>query len=112
MTEYVFDEYSKEARKFANKTLFKLHNIIHEKGTISYYQEKSQLLDKVLNIFIRINSGGTILSYSDLLLSIATAQWETKDAREEIISFVDEINSIGDGFNFNKDFVLKSCLVL
>src|SRR5690554_5387540 len=112
LTEYVFDDYSKEARKFANKTLFKLHNIIHEKGSISYYQEKSQLLDKVLNIFIRINSGGTILSYSDLLLSIATAQWETKDAREEIISFVDQINSIGDGFNFNKDFVLKACLVL
>lgn len=112
LTEYVFDDYSKESRKLANKTLFKLHNIIHEKGSISYYQEKSQLLDKVLNIFIRINSGGTILSYSDLLLSIATAQWETKDAREEIISFVDQINSIGDGFNFNKDFVLKACLVL
>jgi uncharacterized protein with ParB-like and HNH nuclease domain len=112
LTEYVFDDYSKDARKFANKTLFKLHNIIHEKGSISYYQEKSQKLDKVLNIFIRINSGGTILSYSDLLLSIATAQWETKDAREEIISFVDQINGIGDGFNFNKDFVLKACLVL
>jgi len=112
LTEFVFDDYSREARKLANKTLFKLHNIIHEKGSISYYQEKSQLLDKVLNIFIRINSGGTILSYSDLLLSIATAQWETKDAREEIISFVDQINSIGDGFNFNKDFVLKACLVL
>lgn len=109
LTEFVFDDYTKEARKLANKTLFKLHNIIHEKGSISYYQEKSQLLDKVLNIFIRINSGGTILSYSDLLLSIATAQWETKDAREEIISFVDQINSIGDGFNFNKDFVLKAC---
>lgn len=112
LTDFVFDDYSKESRKLANKTLFKLHNIIHEKGSISYYQEKSQLLDKVLNIFIRINSGGTILSYSDLLLSIATAQWETKDAREEIISFVDQINSIGDGFNFNKDFVLKACLVL
>lgn len=112
LTEYVFDDYTKEARKFANKTLFKLHNIIHEKGSISYYQEKSQKLDKVLNIFIRINSGGTILSYSDLLLSIATAQWQTKDAREEIISFVDQINGIGDGFNFNKDFVLKACLVL
>lgn len=112
LTEFVFDDYDKDARKFANKTLFKLHNIIHEKGSISYYQEKSQVLDKVLNIFIRINSGGTILSYSDLLLSIATAQWETKDAREEINSFVDQINNLGDGFNFNKDFILKSCLVL
>lgn len=108
----IFQNYSKEKASNANNTLFKLYNIIHIKGTISYYQEKSQVLDKVLNIFIRINSGGTILSYSDLLLSIATAQWKTKDAREEIISFVDGINSIGDGFNFSKDFVLKSCLVL
>ncbi|GAT63505.1 DUF262 domain-containing protein [Paludibacter jiangxiensis] len=112
LSEFVFDEYTKEARKLANKTLFKLYNIIHEQGSISYYLEKSQILDKVLNIFIRINSGGTILSYSDLLLSIATAQWDTRDAREEIISFVDQINNIGDGFNFNKDFVLKACLVL
>jgi len=108
----IFQNYSKEQSNFANNVLFKLHNIIHLKGAISYYQEKSQYLDKVLNIFIRINSGGTILSYSDLLLSIATAQWKTRDAREEIIEFVDEINNIGEGFNFNKDFVLKSCLVL
>ena len=54
--------------------------------------EKSQELDKVLNHFIRVNSGGTPLSYSDLLLSIASAQWKTLDAREEITSFVDEIN--------------------
>ena len=66
----------------------------------------------MLNIFIRVNSGGTPLSYSDLLLSIATAQWETLDAREEITEFVDELNSIGRGFNVNKDFVLKSSLVL
>jgi hypothetical protein len=66
----------------------------------------------VLNIFIRINSGGTVLSYSDLLLSIATAQWEKLDAREEIIDCVDTINRIGKGFNVNKDFVLKSALIL
>lgn len=31
---------------------------------------------------------------------------------EEINNFVDEINEIGRGFNVNKDFVLKACLVL
>lgn len=108
----IFQNYTKEQANFANNTLFQLHNVIHITPLISYYKEKSQSLDKVLNIFIRINSGGTILSYSDLLLSIATAQWEEKDAREEIIKFVDEINDIGNGFNFNKDFVLKSSLVI
>ncbi len=108
----IFQNYTQEQANFANNTLFQLHNVIHITPLISYYKEKSQSLDKVLNIFIRINSGGTILSYSDLLLSIATAQWEEKDAREEIIKFVDEINDIGNGFNFNKDFVLKSSLVI
>jgi len=98
--------------RFANETLFKLHSIIHKAGTINFYLEKDQMLDKVLNIFIRINSGGMTLSYSDLLLSIATAQWQERDAREEITKFVDEINNTGDGFNFSKDFVLKACLVL
>ena len=99
-------------RKFASKTLNKFYNAIHTNGTISYYLEKGEELDKVLQIFIRINSGGTTLSYSDLLLSIATAQWQDKDAREVIHDFVDSINQIGDGFKFNKDIVLKSCLVL
>ena len=98
--------------KFANKTLFKFHNKIYYDETINYHLEKSEKLDKILNIFIRVNSGGTQLSYSDLLLSIATAQWQEKDAREEITEFVDEINNIGDGFNFDKDFVLKTCLIL
>lgn len=104
--------YSKEQTTFALNTLSKLFKCINENGTISYFQEEGEELDKVLQIFIRINSGGTKLSYSDLLLSIATAQWKEKNAREEIHLFVDELNRIGDGFEFNKDFVLKSCLVL
>ncbi|WP_236592480.1 DUF262 domain-containing protein [Paraburkholderia metrosideri] len=97
---------------FANRALFKLYDIVHNRRLINFFLERDESLDKVLNIFIRVNSGGTQLNYSDLLLSIATAQWKELDAREEITSFVDEINAIGDGFNVNKDFVLKSCLVL
>lgn len=102
----------KDKAKYANKVLYKLHAVIHINKIISYYLEQSTELDKVLNIFIRVNSGGTTLSYSDLLLSFATAQWEIRDAREEIHNFVDEINEIGKGFNINKDIVLKACLVL
>ncbi|GAA4712373.1 DUF262 domain-containing protein [Brevibacillus fulvus] len=104
--------YEKEAAKFANRTLFKLHKVIHETPCINFYLEKGKELDKVLQIFIRVNSGGTPLSYSDLLLSIATAQWKEKDARETITAFVDELNEIGDTFYFDKDLILKTCLVL
>ncbi|MCF2642851.1 MAG: DUF262 domain-containing protein [Roseburia sp.] len=98
--------------KFANKALFKLFTVIRKNQTISYYLEESTELDKVLNIFIRVNSGGTTLSYSDLLLSFATAQWQQRDAREELNKFMDEVNMIGRGFNVGKDIILKACLVL
>ena len=97
---------------FANKALFKLYGVIKKNQTISYYLEESTELDKVLNIFIRVNSGGTTLSYSDLLLSFATAQWQQRDAREELNKFMDEVNMIGRGFNVGKDIILKACLVL
>ncbi len=112
LLENDISELGKEKFRHANKTLFKLYEVIQKNKSINFFLEKDESLDKVLNIFIRVNSGGTQLSYSDLLLSIATAQWKEKDAREEITSFVDDINSIGDGFNINKDFVLKNCLVL
>src|SRR6266496_990186 len=108
----VMENKPKEQAKFANQTLFKLWEVAHKAPVINYFLEKDESLDKVLNIFIRLNSGGTILSYSDLLLSIASAQWKKRDAREEVTKFVDELNSFGDGFNFDKDLILKSCLVL
>jgi uncharacterized protein with ParB-like and HNH nuclease domain len=103
---------AKEKAQFANKTLFKLYSVVHEERVINYFLEKGEELDKVLNIFVRVNSGGTPLSHSDLLLSIASANWQEKDARDEITKFVSEIENMGNGFAFNKDFVLKTCLVL
>lgn len=95
----------------AVKSLHKLQSIVHHALVISYYEEESQDIEKVLNIFIRTNSGGTVLSYSDLLLSIATAQWEG-DARTQINALVNTLNATGLGFNFSKDFVLKAGLML
>ena len=94
------------------KLLERLHATVHKDAVIAYYEEDGQDLDKVLNIFIRTNSGGTKLSYSDLLLSIATAQWTAKDARKEIHGLVDELNSTRFGFSLSKDFVLKAGLML
>lgn len=106
------DMYDEDQDDFAMDCMAQLHTVIHTQKIICYYKVKTEELDKVLNIFIRVNKGGTPLSYSDLLLSTATAQWESHDAREEITEFVDELNSIGKGFNVDKDFVLKSSLVL
>jgi len=99
--------------EFAEDCLHNLYEAINEKRVVNFYLETSQELDYVLNLFIRVNTGGVPLKYSDMLLSIATAQWKKRDAREEIVNFVDEINRIGNlAPAFDKDFVLKCCLVL
>jgi hypothetical protein len=62
----------------------------------------------VVEIFIRANSGGTKLGKSDLLFSLLTASWDEADeAMEDLIS---ELNA--SGYEFTRDFVLKTCLVL
>jgi uncharacterized protein with ParB-like and HNH nuclease domain len=103
---------TEDKRTFPSNALMELFRIIKEKPLVNYFQEESQDLDKVLNIFIRVNSGGTILSYSDMLLSIATAAWKKIDARKAIYELVENLNDVGEKFSFNKDFVLKACLVL
>lgn len=101
-----------EQLKQAYSTLDRLHRVVHSSNLINYYEEETQNIERVLNIFIRLNSGGTVLSYSDLLLSIAVAQWKKLDARAEIHRLVDELNRIGTGFNLSQDFVLKAGLML
>lgn len=96
----------------AVEILSQLWEAIHTAPSVKFFEETEQDIDRVLDIFIRVNSAGTVLSSSDLLLSIATAQWTERDARAAIHGLVDELNSTGSGFSFNQDIVLKSGLVL
>jgi hypothetical protein len=46
-------------------------------------------------------------------MSITTANWKTRDAREEFESLIKDINQIGKpSFWIDGDFILKTCLVL
>ncbi len=105
------DERKVASSAFAFKSVEKLRKVVREEGIIAFYEEEAQDLDKVLNIFIRVNSLGDPLSYSDLLLSIATAQWHDRDARDAIYGLVDDLNS-NLRFGFSKDLILKAGLVL
>ena len=98
--------------KSARSMLSQLWKSVHSTQSLYFYEEAEQDVERVLDIFIRVNSGGTVLSYSDLLLSIATAQWKDRDARAAIHGLVDTLNATGSGFSFSRDVVLKSGLVL
>ncbi|CAM5789170.1 hypothetical protein CCAE64S_02331 [Castellaniella caeni] len=103
---------SEDQRDNANTLIGRLHSKIHTARLLNYYEEKSQDYDKVVEVFIRANTGGKRLEYSDILLSTATAKWRRLNAREEIHRFTDEINKAGSGYSFGKDFVLKASLYL
>lgn len=94
------------------KVLFRLWTLVNTDATINFFEEEAQDLERVLNIFIRVNSGAVALSYSDLLLSVATAQWRDRDARQVVHDLVDTLNATGQGFEFPKDLVLKAGLML
>lgn len=64
--------------------------------------------DDVVEVFIRANSGGTKLGKSDLLFSLLAASWDVAD--ERMNELLDSLNK--HGFAFDRDFVLKTCLVL
>ncbi len=83
-------------------------NLNHFK-LINYYPERESSMDKVLDIFIRTNAGGTKLSKSDLLFSTIKRKWG--NARNEFKALINNINR-NDKYNFTHDFVLKTCLVL
>ncbi|GAA7046461.1 DUF262 domain-containing protein [Helicobacter pylori] len=90
--------------------LEKLKDAFHTKQLISFFEEKEKNLNKVLNIFIRVNSGGVKLSYSDLLMSILTASFSS-DIRKKMNELVDALKDKGFP-NVEQDQVLKTCLLL
>ncbi|GHP73674.1 hypothetical protein VN0235_11840 [Helicobacter pylori] len=90
--------------------LEKLKDAFHTKQLISFFEEKEKNLNKVLNIFIRVNSGGVKLSYSDLLMSILTASFSS-DIRKKMNELVDALKLKGFP-NVEQDQVLKTCLLL
>ncbi len=90
--------------------LEKLKDAFCTKQLISFFEEKEKNLNKVLNIFIRVNSGGVKLSYSDLLMSILTASFSS-DIRKKMNELVDALKLKGFP-NVEQDQVLKTCLLL
>lgn len=59
----------------------------------------------ILNIFVRVNSGGTKLSPGDLMFAAMKETWA--DIEENAESVIDDLNSSGH-LEFDKEFVLKS----
>lgn len=93
----------------------RVQNVFTQQEPLTFYvadaREQAAFadLDEVLEVFIRVNSGGTKLDTSDLLFAIVKSEWLS--AQEEFDSFLEELNR-GGLFTFDKDDLLRICLVL
>lgn len=95
-------------REQIDDNIDRFNDVLKDDGIVNYFPEDETNYEKVLDIFVRTNSGGTKLSYSDLLFSTIKSRWY--DARD---NFKDLIESINRGnIEFDTDFVLKTCLVI
>lgn len=103
------DEHGVELEDEQKDNISRLCHYLKTEKIIYYYPEIEKNYDKVLDIFVRTNSGGTQLSYSDLLFSTIKSKW--KEARERFDSLLSNIND-GDRYRFSNDFILKTSLVL
>ncbi|HAH9838815.1 TPA: DUF262 domain-containing protein [Escherichia coli] len=98
--------------EFSRKTLLKLYTKIRTENLIHYFNESSQDIDHVLDVFIRTNSGGTKLEFSDLLMSIAVAHWQG-DFRRELDELTKNIYQNNEmSFYIERDWFLKTSLML
>jgi hypothetical protein len=106
--------------ELAARNLSRLYNVVYQDESLTYHTETQGDQERMLEIFVRANSGGEPLSKSDLLLSNLTVHYKGMNAREEIKGYVDEVNlKLNRGLNkaqskaaLSQDFVLKACLVL
>lgn len=100
-------------RELAEANLRGLHRVIWKDEGINFFTETNQSADRVLDIFVRANDGGTKLSKADLLMSMITSKWSNGSARDEINGFVDYINKgLGAPNKVTRDLVLKASLVV
>jgi Protein of unknown function DUF262 len=91
--------------------LSRLWDVVHDEETLAYYLEREQSYDKVLDIFIRANDGGTKLSKSDLLMSMVTLRWDQFSARDETEAVTVRMREILDQESaFDRDYLLRAGL--
>ena len=99
-----------DQKRLIKKGLDTLHKRIYHDEIINYFEVAKDDLEDILKIFVRVNSGGTVLSKTDLLFSTIVATWD--EGRENIENLLKKINAKGDGFSFNNEYLMRCCLVL
>jgi len=101
-TERMTVSYLQCATVLASKTALQVH-LIDEDAS------EPMPIEEILEIFVRVNSGGLVLQKSDLLMSLLDLKWN--DIQPELYRSVNEINRERP-FTITRDDVLKGLLLV
>lgn len=72
-------------------------------------QASARTIDEILTIFVRVNTGGTRLSRSDLMFSFLKSKWGgARVAFDDLIRSIEDKSPIG----IDKDFVIRGLLMV
>jgi uncharacterized protein with ParB-like and HNH nuclease domain len=110
---FVNDEFSDDIKDIKMRIIDNISNFIQifdrDKLINFLFLKEDMPYNDVLEVFVRVNSGGIVLTKSDLLF--ATVVLYAPEMERNFIELVDALNSQG-AYNFNTDFLIKCSLVL
>ena len=102
-------------RKKRREMLTTLLKVLRERQVINYYKAKTQNLAEVIEMFVRVNSGGQKLSASDLMLSVASGSLGNTDVHVKMQDAINVINQsvkdVDHGFKVDKELILTAGLM-
>ncbi|MDO9087992.1 MAG: DUF262 domain-containing protein [Anaerolineaceae bacterium] len=107
-----FPGHPKQLENLFERNLWRLYQAIWKDAAISYYVERDQDYDRVLDIFVRANEAGTELNKAQILMAMFTSKWSI-NAKEQIEGFIHHLNNQLDRKNsLDLEFIMRTCLVL
>ena len=107
LNDYIYNEGFAQD-KVAIRNLTRLFARVQTDELINYYELDKDSMDEILDIFVRVNSAGTVLSKTDLLFSTIVAAWD--QGRAKFDDLLKNINAEGNHFKFTNDFLLSAFL--
>ena len=103
---------TKAQENLFERNLWRLYQSIWKDAAISYYVERDQDYDRVLDIFVRANEAGTELSKPEIIVSMLESKWK-KGAKDKLDKLTDQVNNrLPKPNNINIEFIMRACLVL
>lgn len=91
-----------------------LYNVIMERRSIVCTTHESGDGEEILDIFVRLNSGGSVLTTGDLLTSTLTMYWPVQNGRDEFkrikSELLKDLKQIIESDKIDDQFLMKSLL--